>query len=155
MTQRHSAWHATAVRIVLAFAGSLLAAPATLAIAAPPPRADPAREGEVVLRDFQFRSGERLPELRLHYLALGRAQRDARGQVTNAVLILHGTGGSGRQFLSPQFADELYGPGAPLDTTRYWLVLPDGIGHGRSSKPSDGLHAHFPPYDYDDMVEAQ
>jgi len=75
--------------------------------------------------------------------------------VTNAVLILHGTGGSGRQFLSPQFAGELYGAGAPLDTTRYWVLLPDGIGHGRSSKPSDGLHARFPAYDYDDMVEAE
>jgi homoserine O-acetyltransferase/O-succinyltransferase len=155
MTQRHFARHATAVRLALSFAASLLAAPSTLAIAAPLPHADPAREGDVVLRDFQFHSGERLPELRLHYLALGRPHRDARGEVTNAVLILHGTGGSGRQFLSPQFADELYGPGAPLDTTRFWLVLPDGIGHGHSSKPSDGLHARFPAYNYDDMVEAQ
>ncbi len=112
-------------------------------------------EGDVVLRDFRFASGETLPELRLHWLTLGRPARDARGEITNAVLILHGTSGSGRQFLSPQFADELYGPGAPLDTTRYYLVLPDGIGHGRSSKPSDGLHARFPSYGYADMVEAQ
>lgn len=142
-------------RLIGPLAAALLVTLALRAIAAPLPPADPAREGDVVLRDFQFHSGEHLPELRLHYLALGRPQRDARGQITNAVLILHGTGGSGRQFLSPQFADELYGPGAPLDTTRYWLVLPDGIGHGRSSKPSDGLHAHFPVYNYDDMVEAQ
>jgi homoserine O-acetyltransferase len=135
----------------------LLCLPAlvTLALAAPAKPPDPAHEGDVVLRDFQFHSGDRLPELRLHYLALGKPARDTRGAVTNAVLVLHGTGGSGRQFLSPQFADELYGAGAPLDTTRYWVVLPDGIGHGRSSKPSDGLHMRFPAYDYDDMVEAQ
>lgn len=114
-----------------------------------------AHEGDWVLRDFRFGSGEKLPELRLHWLALGRPERDARGEVTNAVLVLHGTGGSGRQFLVPQFANELYGPGAPLDTTRFYVVLPDGIGHGGSSKPSDGLHARFPAYDYDDMVEAQ
>src|SRR5882672_7595249 len=138
-----------------ALAAIVLAMPTAVALAAQPPHAAPAHEGDIVLHDFPFRSGEHLPELRLHYLALGRPQHDARGQITNAVLILHGTGGSGRQFLSPQFADELYGPGAPLDTTRYWLVLPDGIGHGRSSKPSDGLHVHFPAYDYDDMVEAQ
>jgi homoserine O-acetyltransferase len=111
-------------------------------------------EGDFVVRDFRFRSGETMPELRLHYLTLGRPARDARGNVTNAVLILHGTGGSGRQFLSPQFAGELYGAGAPLDTTRYYLVLPDGIGHGRSSKPSDGPRMRFPRYDYDDMVAA-
>ena len=137
-----------------------LAAPVALAApahsrAAPRAVADPAREGDVVLREFAFHSGERLPELRLHYLTLGRPRRDGGGEVTNAVLVLHGTGGSGRQFLSPQFADELYGPGAPLDTTRYWIVLPDAIGHGRSSKPSDGLRARFPAYDYDDMVEAE
>src|SRR5437762_5474784 len=108
-------------------ARSALAAPAHSG-AAPRSTADPAHEGDVVLGDFAFRSGERLPELRLHYLALGRPRRDGRGEVTNAVLILHGTGGSGRQFLSPQFAGELYGAGAPLDTTRYWVLLPDGIG---------------------------
>ena len=121
----------------------------------PAPRAEAAREGDLVLHDFRFSTGEIVPELRLHWLTLGRPARDGRGEVTNAVLVLHGTGGSGRQFLVPQFASELYGPGAPLDTTRYYVVLPDGIGHGRSSKPSDGLHAHFPAYTYDDMVEAQ
>jgi homoserine O-acetyltransferase len=139
-------------RLIAAVVTLLLSASAT---AAPQPPAEPPREGDVVLHDFAFRSGEKLPALRLHYLALGRPRRDARGEVTNAVLVLHGTGGSGRQFLAPQFADELYGAGAPLDTTRFWVVLPDGIGHGRSSKPSDGLHARFPAYDYDDMVEAQ
>jgi homoserine O-acetyltransferase len=126
----------------------LLAAPAGAATTPP-------REGDYVLRDYRFRGGETLPELRLHYLTLGAPARDARGRVTNAVLILHGTGGSGRQFLVPHFAGVLYGPGAPLDTTRYYVVLPDGIGHGHSSKPSDFLRARFPHYDYGDMVEAQ
>jgi homoserine O-acetyltransferase len=114
-----------------------------------------AREGDFVVRDFRFASGETLPELRLHYLTLGAPARDAQGHVANAVLILHGTGGSGRQFLAPQFAGVLFGAGAWLDTTRYYVILPDGVGHGRSSKPSDGLHARFPHYDYDDMVAAQ
>lgn len=112
-------------------------------------------DGDVMLRDFRFRSGETLPELRMHYATLGTPQRDAAGNVTNAVMVLHGTGGSGRQFLAPQFADQLYGPGQPLDITRYYIILPDNIGHGRSSKPSNGLRARFPHYDYDDMVEAQ
>ncbi len=119
-----------------------------------PARSDAPREGDYVIHDFRFGSGETLAELRIHYLTLGRLARDARGRATNAVLILHGTGGSGRQFLVPQFAGVLYGPGGVLDTTRYYVILPDGIGHGRSSKPSDGLHARFPKYDYDDMVGA-
>src|SRR5436190_16481657 len=114
-----------------------------------------AAEGDYTMRSFVFRSGEKLPELRVHYLTMGKPLKDARGRTTNAVLILHGTGGTGRQFLAPQFAGVLYGAGAPLDTTKMFLVLPDGIGHGRSSKPSDGLHARFPRYDYDDMVAAQ
>jgi len=112
-------------------------------------------EGDFVAHNFKFRSGEQLPELRLHYATLGQPTRDSQGQVTNAVLLLHGTGGSGHQFLAPQFADELYGAGQPLDLTRYYVIAPDGIGHGKSSKPSDGMHAHFPQYDYDDMVAAQ
>jgi len=111
-------------------------------------------EGDFVVKNFKFRSGETLPELRLHYTTLGKPTSDARGRVTNAVLILHGTGGSGQQFLQPQFAGELFGPGQLLDAMRYFIVLPDGIGHGKSSKPSDGLHGHFPQYDYDDMVGA-
>ena len=115
----------------------------------------PARDAQFTVRRFRFRSGETLPELRLNYTMLGQPHRNARGEIDNAGMVLHGTGGTGRQFLSPQFADELYGPGQPLDITRYWIILPDGIGHGKSSKPSDGLHMRFPHYDYDDMVEAQ
>jgi len=111
--------------------------------------------GSFVIRNFGFASGETLPELRIHYRALGRPRRDAAGVVRNAVLILHGTGGSGDQFLSPLFAGELYGPGQPLDTSSHYVILPDDIGHGRSSKPSDGLRARFPHYAYEDMVAAQ
>ncbi|HEV3480762.1 MAG TPA: alpha/beta fold hydrolase [Candidatus Acidoferrales bacterium] len=113
------------------------------------------QEGDYIARNFVFRSGETLPELRLHYTTLGKPARDAQGRVTNAVLILHGTGGRGQGFLQPIYAGELFGPGQLLDTYKYYIILPDGIGHGKSSKPSDGLHAHFPHYDYDDMVAAQ
>src|SRR5690349_8289667 len=111
-------------------------------------------EGDFVVKNFQFRSGESLPELRLHYTTLGKPVKNAQGRVTNAVLILHGTGGTGHQFLSPIFAGELFGRGQLLDATRYYIILPDGVGHGKSSKPSDGLHARFPQYDYDDMIAA-
>src|SRR5713101_4202988 len=111
-------------------------------------------EGDFVLKNFKFRSGETLPELRLHYMTLGKPVRNAEGRVTNAVLILHGTGGSGQQFLQQQFAGELFGPGQLLDANRYYIILPDGVGHGKSSKPSDALHARFPQYDYDDMIAA-
>jgi homoserine O-acetyltransferase len=127
-----------------------IAAPAT-----PPQPAWPTQEADLTLRDFRFASGETLPELRLHYTTLGTPRRNARGEVENAVTVLHGTGGTGKQFLSPQFANELYGPGQPLDITRTFIILPDNIGHGASSKPSDGLRARFPRYDYADMVEAQ
>jgi homoserine O-acetyltransferase len=133
-------------------------APAPLTPAARPAPAVskwPARDAQYTIRDFRFRSGETLPALRLNYTMLGQPRRNARGEIDNAVMVLHGTGGTGRQFLSPQFADELYGPGQPLDIKRYWIILPDGIGHGKSSKPSDGLHMRFPHYDYDDMVAAQ
>jgi homoserine O-acetyltransferase len=112
-------------------------------------------EGDFVVKDFKFKSGESLPELRIHYRTLGTPRRDAAGRVTNAVLITHGTTGSGAQFLSPVFAPELFGAGQPLDATKFFIILPDGIGHGKSSKPSDGLHAKFPHYRYLDMVEAQ
>ena len=112
-------------------------------------------EGDWTTRNFTFHSGEKLAELRLHYLTLGKAARDKDGHVTNAVLILHGTGGSGHAFLSDNFAGELFGPGQPLDTASHYLILPDSIGHGKSSKPSDGLHARFPHYDYEDMVRAE
>jgi len=135
-----------------------LAAIALLAmflIGAPAMAAPAVQEGDVVIRDFRFRSGETLPELRLHYRTLGEPRRDASGRVVNAVMILHGTGGSGAQFLRPQFADVLFRPGGLLDPAKYYIILPDGIGHGASSKPSEGLRARFPAYDYDDMVEAQ
>ena len=112
-------------------------------------------EGDYTVKEFKFKDGERIPELTLHYATLGTPQRDAQGHVTNAVMILHGTGGTGHQFLQPQFAGELFGAGQLLDTAKYYIILPDGIGHGKSSKPSDGLHARFPHYDYDDMVAGQ
>jgi homoserine O-acetyltransferase len=115
----------------------------------------PIREADHVLRDFRFHDGATLPSLRMHYTMLGTPHRDAGGQIDNAVMVLHGTGGTGKQFLQPQFADRLYGPGQPLDIRRYWIILPDNIGHGGSSKPSDGLRTRFPAYDYDDMVAAQ
>lgn len=115
----------------------------------------PATEGDFVVQNFHFHSGEVLPSLKLHYTTFGTPQRDATGRVTNGVMVLHGTTGSGKQFVSPQFAGVLFGPGQLLDATRYYIILPDGIGHGQSSKPSDGMHAAFPRYDYDDMVAAQ
>jgi homoserine O-acetyltransferase len=112
-------------------------------------------EGDYIIRDFRFASGETLPELRLHYRTLGKPERDAAGVVRNAVLILHSTTGSGTQFLRPEFAGELFVPGGLLDPGRYFIVIPDAIGHGRSSRPSDGLRARFPKYGYNDMVDAQ
>ena len=112
-------------------------------------------EGDFIAHDFKFTSGETMPELRLHYRTLGKAVKDAKGVTQNAVLIMHGTTGSGAQFIRPEFAGELFGEGQPLDTTKFFIVLPDDIGHGKSSKPSDGMHAKFPRYGYRDMVEAE
>jgi homoserine O-acetyltransferase len=112
-------------------------------------------ERDFVLKDFRFTSGETLPELRLHYRTYGAPQKDAQGIVRNAVLILHGTGGTGAQFVRASFAGELFGPGQPLDASKYFIILPDDIGHGGSSKPSNGLRAKFPRYGYVDMVEAE
>ena len=145
---------------------------ASLALAAPPARGAPpvaspvaapalprsvwpSTDSTAELATFTFRSGETLPRLTIGYTTLGTPHRDAKGEIDNAVMVLHGTGGSGHSFLVPQFADELYGPGAPFDITKTYVILPDGIGHGRSSKPSDGLRMAFPKYDYDDMVVAQ
>jgi len=115
--------------------------------------AEPAsKEGDYFAHDFHFKDGETMREVRIHYTTLGAPVRDAQGHVTNAVLIMHGTGGDGHQFFRPQFADVLFAPGGLLDPARYYIILPDDIGHGKSSKPSDGLHARFPHYDYDDMV---
>src|SRR5258708_38840476 len=108
-----------------------------------------------VVKDFQFKSGEKLPEAKLHYYTLGTPQKDANGKVRNAVLILHGTRGSGRQSLTPNFGGVVFGPGQLLDAAKYFIILPDNVGHGESSKPSDGLHMRFPHYEYDDMIELQ
>jgi homoserine O-acetyltransferase/O-succinyltransferase len=135
--------------LVLGLCAGLLASGA--ALAAPPPFAP----HDFAIKDFRFRSGETLPELKLRYYTLGQPKKDASGQVVNAVLILHGTGGSGKQFTAPQFADVLFAPGGLLDPAKYFLIMPDDIGHGDSSKPSDGLHMRFPHYDYADMVEAE
>jgi homoserine O-acetyltransferase len=135
----------------MAMIAGLVVMTACLPVFAVPPPV----EGDFVLSGFRFASGETLPELRLHYRTFGRLERDARGTVRNAVLILHGTTGSGGQFLRQEFAGELFEPGQPLDATRFFIILPDGIGHGQSSKPSDGLHARFPRYGYRDMVDAQ
>jgi homoserine O-acetyltransferase/O-succinyltransferase len=113
------------------------------------------KQGDYILHDFHFRDGETISELKIHYYTLGVPTRDASGMVNNAVLVLHGTGGSGRSFLSPTFSGVLFSTGGLLDDARYYIILPDGIGHGCSSKPSNSLHAHFPHYDYDDMVAAQ
>jgi homoserine O-acetyltransferase/O-succinyltransferase len=129
---------------------SVLAASFAFAVDYPTPT-----EGDYTIRDFKFTSGETLPELRLHYRTLGKPQKDADGKTTNAILIMHGTTGSGAQFLRPEFAGELFGKDQPLDATKFFIVLPDGIGHGKSSKPSDGMHAKFPRYGYLDMIEAQ
>ena len=141
-------------RRFIAAAGPGLFAAALLAVQAAAV-AYPAYEGDYVIHDFRFASGESLPELRIHYRTFGAPRTDAHGVVRNAVLILHGTGGSCAQFIRPVFAGELFGAGQPLDATRDYLVLPDDIGHGKSSKPSDGLHGHFPHYGYNDMVQAE
>jgi homoserine O-acetyltransferase len=134
----------------------LLLATTTLASAQQPPANYPNQiEGDYKIKNFPFRSGEfTLPELNIHYITLGQPIKDIKGQVTNAVLIMHGTTGSGTNFLSPLFAGNLFGPGQLLDASKYFIILPDGIGHGHSSKPSDGLHMRFPKYTYDDMVLA-
>jgi len=112
-------------------------------------------EGDFVVRHFTFETGATLPEVRIHYRTIGTPTRDASGVVQNAVLILHGTTGAGTQFLTPTFGGEAFGAGQLLDATRYFIVLPDNVGHGQSSKPSDGMHARFPEYTYDDMVRLQ
>jgi homoserine O-acetyltransferase len=125
------------------------AAPAADAATYPAPA-----EGDYTIPNFRFTSGETLPELRLHYRTLGTIHKDKKGHVDNAVLIMHGTGGAGTQFLNDRFGGELFGAGQPLDAAKFFIVLRDGIGHGKSSKPSDGLRMKFPHYTYDDMVRA-
>jgi homoserine O-acetyltransferase len=139
------------------YAGALLASFCLSASAASPAAAPELRplEGDYVIHDFHFASGETLPELRLHYTYFGKAKRDITGRVTNAVLIMHGTGGSGHSLVNERFSGVLFGKGQLLDADKYYIILPDGIGHGKSSKPSDGLRMHFPQYSYQDMVLAQ
>ena len=115
----------------------------------------PTHDGTYDIHDFHFKDGETIPTLHLHYLTLGSPHRNAHGRIDNAILLLHGTGGSAHSLLAPQFSDVLFGPGQPLDITKYFLIFPDDIGHGQSSKPSDGLRMNFPHYDYDDMVRSQ
>ena len=134
----------------LAILTSLFAGACAHAAAWPQPS-----EGDYIVRNFRFADGETMPELRLHYRTLGNIHKDKKGHVDNAVLIMHGTGGAGTQFLQDRFAGELFGAGQPLDATKYFIVLPDDIGHGNSSKPSDGLHMKFPHYDYADMLRAE
>ena len=140
--------------MITKFVFALLAMLAVAAEARSEPYPAP-QDGDFVLHDFRFGTGETMPELRMHYTTVGQPVRDASGAVGNAVLILHGTTGSGQQFLRPQFADVLFKPGGVLDASRYFVILPDSIGHGQSSKPSDGLRTAFPRYDYDDMVAAE
>ena len=133
----------------------LVAAAAASAQTAPARTQWPAQEGNYVISNFHFGSGESIAELKLHYLTLGQPHRDAAGHTDNAVLLLHGTGGNAHSLLNPVFSDVLFGPGQPLDIAKFFIILPDDIGHGESSKPSDGLHMRFPHYDYDDMVASQ
>ncbi|WP_310497571.1 alpha/beta fold hydrolase [Sandarakinorhabdus sp.] len=140
--------------------GLMLAAPSLAQPSVTPFPAQPVgtlavAETDFTARDFRFADGKVLPQLKQHYRTLGQPDRNAQGEIINAVMVLHGTGGTGAQFLVPQFAVELFGPGQPLDVARYFIILPDAIGHGASSKPSDGLKMAFPAYDYADMVRAQ
>ena len=138
-----------ALRTLLVLVSGLFAAGAqALDYPAPSP-------GDFIVRDFRFASAEVLPELRLHYLTIGAPLRNPEGRITNAVLLLHGTNGSGAGFLTEGFAGELFGDGQPLDARRWFIIIPDSVGHGKSSKPSDGLRAKFPHYGYADMVAAQ
>ncbi len=138
----------------LLFAAALLTTVGALA-QQPNPWATKAQPGVYDVPHFLFADGETLPSLHLHYLTLGTPHRGADGKVDNAVLLLHGTGGNASSLLNPAFSNVLFGPGQPLDLTKFFLILPDDIGHGESSKPSDGLRMRFPQYDYDDMVKSQ
>lgn len=139
-----------------ASAGAQQAQPAP---AAPSPQRPPSPwktvEADYAVPDFKFHTGETLARLNIHYATLGTPKRDAQGHVTNAIMLLHGTGGSGRGMASAAFGNEVFGPGQVFDITRYFIVMPDAIGHGGSAKPSDGLKARFPKYNYLDMVNAQ
>jgi homoserine O-acetyltransferase len=141
--------------VFLIAAGAVAQTPSTTTVAPAAATQWPVKDNLYVAHNFRFGSGESLPELKLRYLTLGSPHRNAAGHVDNAVLLLHGTGGNRQTLLAPQFSNVLFGPGQPLDITRYFLIFPDDIGHGDSSKPSDGLRMKFPRYDYDDMVRSQ
>jgi homoserine O-acetyltransferase len=115
----------------------------------------PGTPGDFAVRDFRLRSGAVLPELKQHYTTFGKPARDAAGRITNAALLLHGSSGDATQLITASFMEPLFGAGQPLDTTRFFLILPDGLGNGRSTKPSDGMRARFPKYGYEDMVAAE
>jgi len=154
-TLTHRITRATFGFLVAAFA---IAAPAqTMSTAQPtaPTEKWPTKDNVYVIKNFKFGTGESLLELTLHYLTLGQPHRNAAGHVDNAILLLHGTGGDRHTLMNPVFSNVLFGPGQPFDITKYFLILPDDIGQGDSSKPSDGLHMKFPQYDYDDMVRSQ
>ena len=149
--------HALCSAALLSFT---LAAPAQQTMSsqpAAPPAATtwPTQDGTYTIQNFSFKDGETIAQLRLHYLTLGTPHRDAQGHVDNAILLLHGTGGDAHSLMNPVFSNVLFGPGEPFDITKFFLILPDDIGQGQSSKPSDGLRMHFPQYDYDDMVASQ
>jgi homoserine O-acetyltransferase len=114
-----------------------------------------AAQADAFFDNYRFRDGEILPRLRIHYSTLGSPHRNAQGQIDNAVLVIHWTGADGKTLLSKNYMEALFAPGRPLDATRYFLILPDNVGHGQSSKPSDGLKAAFPKYGYADMVDLQ
>src|SRR4029077_1210585 len=117
------------------------------------PPSDPnQKEDNFIIKNFKFQSGETLPELKLHYATVGAPHKNAKGEIDNAVLLLHGTTGTGKNFLAPSLGGELFGPAQPLDVNQYYVILPDGLGRGGSSKPSDGLHTKFPRYGYGDVV---
>jgi homoserine O-acetyltransferase/O-succinyltransferase len=143
--------HATRIASALLFFSSLI----VLGQSTPPASKWPTVDGNITLKDFRFGTGETLPELKLHYLTLGTPHRNTAGHTDNVILLLHGTGGNAHSLMNPLFSDVLFAPGGVLDITKYFIILPDDIGHGESSKPSDGLHAQFPAYDYDDMVRSQ
>ena len=143
----------TALTQRLALAAALSSAVTSTALAAPPYPGQ--QEGDFVAKAFRFQDGSTLPEVKLHYLTLGTPRRDAAGHVANAVLLLHGTSSTSKAWLSATMAPELFGPGQPLDASRFYLIIPDGLGRGGSAKPSDGLRARFPRYGYGDVVAAQ
>jgi homoserine O-acetyltransferase/O-succinyltransferase len=143
-----------AVTMLLALAAGPLSVSAQIKDSAPTVLAGQT-ESEFIIKDFHLNSGEVLPELRLHYVTLGAPHRNSSREIDNAVLLLHSTGSDTTEFFEPAFSGPLYGPGQPFDLTKFYLIIPDAIGHGKSSKPSDGMRAHFPHYGYEDIVTAQ